>query len=96
MDKVYFNLLSNAFKFTQQRKISIVINEDKLKNQVKISFKDSGIGIPENELKEVFSAFYQGSTILEIARYRSPSVQKFVDLHKEVSKFNRKMELSLL
>jgi K+-sensing histidine kinase KdpD len=48
MDKYTFNLLSNAFKFTQQKvKISIVINEDKLKNQVKISFKDSGIGIPE-------------------------------------------------
>jgi signal transduction histidine kinase len=47
MDKYTFNLLSNAFKFTQKRKISIVINEDKLKNQVKISFKDSGIGIPE-------------------------------------------------
>jgi signal transduction histidine kinase len=31
----------------QKVKISIVINEDKLKNQVKISLKDSGIGIPE-------------------------------------------------
>jgi K+-sensing histidine kinase KdpD len=46
MDKVYFNLLSNAFKFTPAKeRISIVINEDKLKNQVKFLFKDSGIGI---------------------------------------------------
>jgi signal transduction histidine kinase len=58
-----------------------VINEDKLKNQVKISFKDSGIGIPENELKEVFSAFYQGSN-----NFRNSSglhlSKSFVDLHK--------------
>jgi hypothetical protein len=33
----------------------------------------------------VFSASIKVPTILEIARYRSPSVQKFVDLHKEVS-----------
>ena len=50
MDKVYFNLLSNAFKFTPDNgkiAISIIENQD---NTVKISFKDSGIGIPENEL----------------------------------------------
>jgi signal transduction histidine kinase len=57
MDKVYFNLLSNAFKFTPEKgKISILIKEDKPNKTVKIYFKDSGIGIPENELKEVFNA----------------------------------------
>jgi signal transduction histidine kinase/DNA-binding response OmpR family regulator len=84
MDKVYFNLLSNAFKFTPAKgKISIVINEDKLKNQVKISFKDSGIGIPENELKEVFSAFYQGSNNFRNSSGIGLHLSKsFVDLHK--------------
>ncbi len=46
MDKVYFNLLSNAFKFTPENgKISITIKEDQQKKIVKIHFKDSGIGI---------------------------------------------------
>jgi hypothetical protein len=44
MDKYTFNF-PMPLNLLQQRKISIVINEDKLKNQVKISFKDSGIGI---------------------------------------------------
>ncbi|WP_338647392.1 substrate-binding domain-containing protein [Flavobacterium sp. KS-LB2] len=84
MDKVYFNLLSNAFKFTPENgKIAIKIREDKTNNVVKISFKDSGIGIPENELKQVFNAFYQGSN-----NYRNSSgvglhlSKSFIDLHK--------------
>jgi hypothetical protein len=46
MDKVYFNLLSNAFKFTPDNgKIEITIQEKG--NQAVISFKDNGIGIPK-------------------------------------------------
>ncbi|SHL81819.1 hybrid sensor histidine kinase/response regulator transcription factor [Flavobacterium xinjiangense] len=92
MDKVYFNLLSNAFKFTPEKgKISIVIKEDKANNIVKIHFKDSGIGIPENELKEVFKAFYQGSN-----NYRNSSgiglhlSKSFIDLHKGKIEINSK------
>jgi signal transduction histidine kinase/AraC-like DNA-binding protein/CheY-like chemotaxis protein len=84
MDKVYFNLLSNAFKFTPEKgKISISIKEDKPSKTVKIYFKDSGIGIPENELKEVFTAFYQGSN-----NYRNSSgiglhlSKSFIELHR--------------
>ncbi|MFC3334272.1 hybrid sensor histidine kinase/response regulator transcription factor [Flavobacterium palustre] len=84
MDKVYFNLLSNAFKFTPENgKIAISIKEDKTNNTVHIHFKDSGIGIPEKEIKEVFNAFYQGSN-----NYRNSSgiglhlSKSFIDLHK--------------
>lgn len=92
MDKVYFNLLSNAFKFTPEKgKISIIIKQDLTKNIVKIHFKDSGIGIPENELKEVFTAFYQGSN-----NYRNSSgiglhlSKSFIDLHKGNIEINSK------
>ena len=60
MDKVYFNLLSNAFKFTPDNgKIEISIQEKG--NQAVITFKDNGIGIPEKEIGNVFEAYFKGS-----------------------------------
>lgn len=92
MDKVYFNLLSNAFKFTPTNgKISISIKEERSANIVKICFKDSGIGIPENELKEVFNPFYQGSN-----NYRNSSgiglnlSKTFIELHHGSIEINSK------
>ncbi len=92
MDKVYFNLLSNAFKFTPTNgKISISIKEDKSNNCVRIYFKDSGIGIPENELNNVFNAFYQGSN-----NYRNSSgiglqlTKTFIELHHGSIEINSK------
>ena len=62
MDKVYFNILSNAFKFTPDNgKIEIEIDDHKDKDYVTINFKDTGIGIPELELENVFQAFFKGS-----------------------------------
>lgn len=84
MDKVYFNLLSNAFKFTPDNgTIEIFIEEDIVNNFIAIHFKDSGIGIPEKELKFVFQAFFQGSN----NRKKSSGIglhlsKEFVDLHK--------------
>lgn len=62
MDKVYFNLLSNAFKFTPDNgSIHINIVNETDSNFVKILFKDSGIGIPKKDLPGIFKAFFQAS-----------------------------------
>ncbi len=56
MDKVYFNLLSNAFKFTPDKgKIAIWLEE--ADDSITIRFKDSGIGIPEKEAEMLLTRF---------------------------------------
>ncbi|WMI64805.1 substrate-binding domain-containing protein [Aestuariibaculum sp. YM273] len=84
MDKVYFNLLSNAFKFTPNNgTVKINIEDDAESNFVKIHFKDSGIGIPENELKNVFKPFYQGSNNNQPSSGIGLHISKeFIELHK--------------
>ena len=61
MDKVLFNLLSNAFKFTPDGgKIHLVIFVDNFKNNVKLTVEDNGKGMNEEEVQHIFQAFYQG------------------------------------
>ncbi|MFL9831136.1 substrate-binding domain-containing protein [Flavobacterium sp. ST-87] len=86
MDKVYYNLLSNCFKFTPDGgEIAIRIRQNSKDGFVKISFKDSGIGIPEKEIKQVFSPFFQGTN-----NYRNGSgiglnlSKSFIDLHQGI------------
>lgn len=84
MDKVYFNLLSNAFKFTPDNgEISIDIQDERDKDFVKIHFKDSGIGIPKQEINQVFSTFFQGSNNNKASSGIGLHLSKeFIDLHK--------------
>ena len=59
MEKVFYNLLSNAFKFTPiNGEIKVVVKELK-DSTVEIKIKDTGIGIPANRLPKIFDRFYQ-------------------------------------
>lgn len=82
MDKVYYNLLSNCFKFTPDGgKIEIKISTEK--DRVKINFKDSGIGIPEKEINQIFTPFFQGSNNSKNGSGIGLNLSKnFVDLHQ--------------
>lgn len=57
-EKVVFNLLSNALKFTNKGgKITIYIEERD--HTVTMTVEDTGIGIPENMLETIFDRFSQ-------------------------------------
>ncbi|MGF1636231.1 MAG: substrate-binding domain-containing protein [Cyclobacteriaceae bacterium] len=60
MDKVLFNLLSNAFKFTGENgQISVHVEEEKNDN-VLVIVEDNGKGISKVHLDHLFERFYQG------------------------------------
>jgi signal transduction histidine kinase/ligand-binding sensor domain-containing protein/DNA-binding response OmpR family regulator len=94
IEKIFYNLLSNAFKFTQQGgAIEVKINYETVpeensdkKNICKISVKDSGIGIRESELPKVFNKFYIVENINGFSEQGSgiglAIVKELVELHK--------------
>lgn len=54
------NLIENACKFSDDE---VVIQFDISKSEILVSIIDKGIGIPEGQLKDVFSPFKRGSNV---------------------------------
>lgn len=84
MDKILFNLLSNALKFTPESgKITLSISCDR--DEIEISVKDSGIGIPEKDIFHIFDRFYQVKEHYSVTSSSSgiglTLVKEFVELH---------------
>lgn len=70
IEKVFYNLLSNAFKFTPEGgTIRITFAEEHQKIQdlksLIIKVQDSGIGIPRNQQKSIFDRFHQVNETLK-------------------------------
>ncbi|RLF33318.1 MAG: hypothetical protein DRM98_02470 [Thermoplasmata archaeon] len=60
LSQVLKNILVNAIKFTDEGSISI--KAEKKDNYILISVKDTGIGISKDDLKKIFTKFYQAYT----------------------------------
>ncbi len=85
LEKIVFNLLSNAFKYTPNGKmITVFIREDE--NTISIGVQDQGIGIAENKRKSLFvrfenlvdrNLFNQSSTGIGLSL-----VKELVEMHK--------------
>jgi len=64
LHQIILNLVSNAVKFTSKGEIKIgakLLSEDDKKVTIEISVADTGIGIPANEIKNIFENFKQAS-----------------------------------
>ena len=58
LEKILTNLISNALKFTP-RGGHIDVSLDVADNQIKITVADTGKGLPENQLENIFKRYYQ-------------------------------------
>ncbi len=83
IDKVLFNILSNAFKFTPQNgriRIEVSPVDD---TKVKIAVADTGPGIPSEKKNKIFKPFYQQDEHRSAGTGIGLSLSKgFMDLHK--------------
>jgi ABC-type sugar transport system substrate-binding protein/DNA-binding response OmpR family regulator/nitrogen-specific signal transduction histidine kinase len=84
LDKVIFNLLSNAFKFTKDNGyIHIYINKNENGNDVVIKIEDNGVGMSKDAIDHAFEVFYQG----EYENYKGSGLglalsKELIGLHK--------------
>jgi signal transduction histidine kinase/DNA-binding response OmpR family regulator len=93
LERILFNLLSNAFKFTLQKgTVSVLVNEvtetaqdGKIVNKVQIQVKDTGIGIPAEKKEKIFENFFQldlpGGIINQGSGIGLSITKEFVRLH---------------
>jgi signal transduction histidine kinase/ligand-binding sensor domain-containing protein/DNA-binding response OmpR family regulator len=59
LEKIIFNLLSNAFKHTDDNeKIVLSVNEDNRQSLLNISVSNSGCDLPPGQLNKLFEKFY--------------------------------------
>lgn len=57
--QILVNLIGNAFKFTKQGSIRLIVSEP-YPNQIRFTVEDTGVGIPAEKQKEIFDTFQQG------------------------------------
>lgn len=84
IEKVFFNILSNAFKFTGENGfIHIIIEKDLAKQETVIKVQDSGTGIGKEEQGHLFEMFYQAGYDSNKGSGLGLALSKeLVDLHK--------------
>lgn len=93
LERILFNLLSNAFKFTQEHgsiEVRLTMQPGNADNHnaqyVSIQVKDSGIGIPAEDKDKIFERFFQhdvpGSILNQGSGIGLAISKEFVRLHQ--------------
>ncbi len=64
IQQLFYNLIGNANKFTDNGLIVVTVDSEQNAEQkinLKVLIQDNGMGIAENDLKNIFKSYYQGT-----------------------------------
>lgn len=59
MEKVFYNIISNAFKFVQDKTGKIEIKISNHNEYVDVTISDNGVGMHKDKAKQIFDLYYQ-------------------------------------
>jgi signal transduction histidine kinase/ligand-binding sensor domain-containing protein/DNA-binding response OmpR family regulator len=88
LEKILFNLLSNAFKFTMEGEVNVAVDTEERNGSgwLKITVRDTGIGIPADKQEKVFERFFQqelpGTMVSQGSGIGLAITKEFVRIHK--------------
>ncbi len=94
------NLIDNACKFSDSKSVEVKLESNE--EHITISFSDKGIGIPQEDINNIFQPFYRGKNTQFIAGYGIglALTQKIIHLHngeiKVTSKLGKGSTLAVL
>ena len=60
LDKIIYNLLSNAAKYTEEGEVTLQAWTSRNYDYIYIKVRDTGSGIPKEKMKNLFQRFYDG------------------------------------
>ena len=82
VDKMAYNLLSNAFKYTTQKNsVTLRIKLDEDNRQLLFEVEDTGIGVPKEKQADLFTRFNQSTFSRESIGIGLHMVQELVRVH---------------
>lgn len=88
LDKVTYNLLSNAFKYTPSNGcIVLSVTVDEVKKMLQIQVSDTGVGIPKEKQAELFKRFMQSSFSGDSIGVGLHLTHELVQVHKGTIKY---------
>jgi signal transduction histidine kinase/ligand-binding sensor domain-containing protein/DNA-binding response OmpR family regulator len=101
VERILFNLLSNAFKFTPEGgkvvvDLGICWDKDTNEHLLEIKITDNGIGIPKEKAEKIFDRFFQndipGSIVNQGSGIGLAITREFVSLHNGTIKVDSNID----
>ncbi len=81
-ESLVMNLLSNAVVYNDKDKVKIVIHITDMKDEVKISFSDNGIGLQGADKNKIFKKYYRVKKVVKGSGIGLYLAQHIAKLHK--------------
>ncbi|WP_256011718.1 hybrid sensor histidine kinase/response regulator transcription factor [Desertivirga xinjiangensis] len=96
IEKVVFNLISNAFKYTPNGgtiSVTLTVNGEMTDQEATISVKDTGIGVEQKEEEKIFELYYQSNNHFNSGTGIGLSLAKrLIEMHHGTLRLNRSAE----
>ncbi|HCC53078.1 MAG TPA: hybrid sensor histidine kinase/response regulator [Porphyromonadaceae bacterium] len=89
VDKITYNLLSNAFKYTPSGgKVTLTVTIDSAEKCLRMQVSDNGVGIPKEKQEELFKRFMQSSFSSDSIGIGLHLTHELVNVHQGTIFFN--------